>query len=242
MNYMQQEKDTPRAGGLYENSTVINVSKTGRIVSSAAGASLMYIGLADIGKNPVKSFFRILAGSYLLYRGVSGNCPISAIVEDNRPKHARSVNIRTTFEVNRPRTEVYGYWRKLENLPSFMAHLHDVDVQDERYSHWTIRLAGNIKLEWDAEIVEDIRNEALSWRSLEGAQLANAGKIRFKDTENGGTELLVTITYRPPAGYVGEGIARLFNPAFESLVRNDIRGFKQYLEEKNEGIGNIAVG
>jgi uncharacterized membrane protein len=240
---MQQEKGTPRAGGLYENSTVINVSKTGRIISSAAGASLIYIGLADIGKTPVKSLVRILAGSYLLYRGISGNCPVSAVVEENlRPKHARSVNIRTSFVVDRPRAEVYSYWRKLENLPAFMAHLHDVDVQDERYSHWTIRLAGNIKLEWDAEIVEDVPDEMLGWRSLEGAQLANAGKIRFRDTENGGTELLVTISYRPPAGYVGEGIARLFNPAFESLVRNDVRGFKQHLEEKNAGFGNIAVG
>src|SRR5687767_5119376 len=108
---MEQEKGTPRAGGLYENSTVINVTKTGRIISSAAGASLVYIGLADIGKDPIKSLGRLLVGGYLLYRGFSGNCPLSAMLQDTRPKHARSVNIRTAFEVNRPRPEVYAYWR-----------------------------------------------------------------------------------------------------------------------------------
>lgn len=230
-NYEGKE-DSPRAGSLYENTTVINVSKTGRIVSAAAGSSLIYVGLAGISKSPVKALGRMLVGGYLLYRGLSGNCPVSAVIENNiRARHARAVNIRSTFRVNRSPVDVYQYWRKLDNLPMFMAHLHHVEVQDERYSHWTVKLAGDLTLEWDAEIVEDRENEFISWRSLEGAAVANAGKVTFKELEDGGTELHVVISYRPPAGFAGAGIARLINPAFERLVRNDVRNFKQHIEK-----------
>ncbi|WP_423735194.1 SRPBCC family protein [Chitinophaga caseinilytica] len=228
---MHQNNNRPRAGMLYEKSTVINVSKTGRILSSAAGASLIYLALSGMKQSPVKNIGKLLVGGYLLYRGLSGNCPITAAIDDeHRPRHARAVNIRTSMIVERPRGEVYAYWRQLSNLPLFMAHLDDVEVLDNRHSHWTIKLAGNMKLEWDAEITEDKPGEELAWRSLEGAEIANAGKVRFRDTENGGTEILVTFTYRPPAGFVGAGLARLMNPAFAQLVRHDIIRFKQHLE------------
>jgi uncharacterized membrane protein len=229
---MHQNNNRPRAGTLYEKSTVINVSKTGRILSSAAGASLIYLALSGMKRSPVKNIGKLLVGGYLLYRGLSGNCPITAAIDDEqRPKHARAVNIRTSLIVERPRGEVYAYWRQLSNLPLFMAHLDDVEVLDTKLSHWTIKLAGNMKLEWDAEITEDKPGEELAWRSLEGAEIANAGKVRFRDTENGGTEILVTFTYRPPAGFMGAGLARLMNPAFAQLVRHDIIRFKQHLEE-----------
>lgn len=225
------EMDKPHAGFLYENSTVINVSKTGRIISAAAGASLVYAGLYDIGKSPVKSLGHLLVGGYLLYRGISGNCPLKAIIEDKvNTKHARAVNIRTSLAVNAPRAEVYAYWRQLDNLPAFMGHLHDVEVQDSTHSHWTVKLVSDFTLEWDAEIVEEKENEFFGWRSLEGASVANAGKIRFKDNEEGGTNIFVTISYRPPAGYAGAGLARLLNPAFAKLVRHDVKNFKHHME------------
>lgn len=228
---MNQNNNRPRAGMLYEQSTVINVSKTGRIISSAAGASLVYLAIAGMKESPVKNIGRLLVGGYLLYRGLSGNCPITAAIDDEqRPKHARAVNIRTSMIVKRPRGEVYAYWRQLNNLPSFMAHLHDVEVLDSKRSHWTIKLAGNVMLEWDAEITEDKPGEELAWRSTEGAAIANAGKVRFRDAENDATEVLVTFTYRPPAGFMGAGLARLMNPAFAQLVRHDINRFKQHLE------------
>lgn len=232
---MEHDINHPRPESLYDSSTIINVSKTGRIISSAAGASLLYLACANFSDSPLKSLCRMLAGGYLLYRGISGNCPVSAMVEDNlSPKHARAVNIRTKLNVTRPRNEVYAYWRQLDHLPAFMAHLHDVEVIDERHSHWTVRLAGGLALEWDAEIVEDEENEMLAWRSTEGADISNAGKITFRDAPDGGTELHVTISYRPPAGYAGAGLARLLNPAFAAMVRNDVKNFKSYVEDKKK--------
>lgn len=226
----QNEPEQPRAGTLYEHSTVINVSQPGRVISAALGASMIYMGLADIGRSPFKSLCRLATGGYLLYRGLSGNCPLSAMVEDSlRPHHARSVNIRTTLIVDRPRDEVYAFWRNLDNLPVFMKHLKHVEIQDSTHSRWTVDIPG-FTLEWDAEIVDEVENEMIGWRSLEGAAIANAGKVTFRDTVDGGTQLHIVFSYRPPAGYAGESLARLLNPAFEMMVRKEIRSFKKHIE------------
>jgi uncharacterized membrane protein len=40
------------------------------------------------------------------------------------------------------------------------------------------------------------------------------------------------ITYRPPAGNIGTSVARLFNPMFEKMVKEDVTNFKQFIELK----------
>ncbi len=40
------------------------------------------------------------------------------------------------------------------------------------------------------------------------------------------------ITYRPPAGNIGSQVARLFNPLFEKMVKEDVTNFKQFIELK----------
>ncbi|WP_158618150.1 SRPBCC family protein [Chitinophaga lutea] len=227
----EHEMDKPQAGYMYENSTLINVSKNGRILSAAAGAALLYSGICGIGKKPVNGLCQVLAGGYLLYRGISGNCPIKAMIEGNdHAHHAKAINIRTSVLVDAPIADVYAYWRQLDNLPAFMGHLHDVHLLDNHRSHWTVKLMGDLTLEWDAEIVDERENDFFGWRSLEGATVMNAGKVRFRETLSGGTIIYVTISYRPPAGYAGAGLAKLLNPAFARLVKHDVKNFKHHLE------------
>jgi uncharacterized membrane protein len=59
----------------------------------------------------------------------------------------------------------------------------------------------------------------------------NAGKVEFNDAINGsGTELTVEISYFPPAGSLGQGIAKLLNNVFEDMIRKDVTNFKHYVE------------
>ncbi|MGX5819201.1 SRPBCC family protein [Chitinophaga lutea] len=226
------DKETPRAGWLYESTTVLNVSDKGRMLSAAAGASLLMLGLCSLRRKPLGSAAQLLAGGYLLYRGLSGNCPVKALVEKQAyPRHARAVNIRTAVYVKAPLQQVYDYWRKVENLPGFMSHLHKVTALSDTHSHWKIKLVGGITLSWDAEIVDEKPYEFFGWRSLQGADIANAGKLTFRELPDGMTEVNVLITYRPPAGYAGETLAHLLNPAFAKLVRRDVKHFKQHVED-----------
>lgn len=41
------------------------------------------------------------------------------------------------------------------------------------------------------------------------------------------------ISYHPPAGELGSGIAKLLNPVFEKIIRQDVMNFKEYIETKH---------
>jgi uncharacterized membrane protein len=222
----------PRATALYEHSDVLNVSKPGRIASVVGGALMTTSAISNVNKHPIRSLIRLIAGGYLLYRGISGNCPISAMAgRSSGDKHNNAINIRTKFIVDKPRFEVYNFWRSVENLPHFMRHLAVVTEKDSHHSHWVATGPGKLgTIEWDAEIIKDEPGELIGWRSAPGSDLVTAGKITFSDAISGGTDMEVIITYRPPAGYVGTGLAWLLNSAFENMIRKDILRFKSYVE------------
>jgi uncharacterized membrane protein len=221
----------PQAGKLYEKTNIINVGDGERILSTAAGAAL-YILSVSRKKSMLNVLFRY-GGLYLLYRGISGNCPVKASITKNEfEQHAPAVNIRTVLTINAPRKFVYDTWRDLENLPGFLKHIKKVTVTDDIHSHWVLKTSGKIPIvEWDAEIIDQEDGRELSWRSLPGSMIETAGKINFADTLDA-TQVFIMITYRPPAGYIGSAIARFLNPTLKKFIEEDIVKFKNYVEEK----------
>jgi uncharacterized membrane protein len=204
----------------------VNVGKKERAITALAGSLLLY---HTIKKHKADSLL-LLGGGYLLYRAVTGHCPLYSLREQ-RATGPHNINVRTRVVVNRARQDVYAFWRNLENLPLFMKHLAMVRELDESLSTWTVRIPGGLgTIQWDAEIVKDIEGSELSWQSLEGASIANAGKVNFTDTPGNGTCIDVMITYRAPLGTIGEGISRLLTPALNHTIKEDIRGFKYYIE------------
>jgi uncharacterized membrane protein len=212
----------------------VNVGNFERVATVLIGAFLFYNGLRRIGRKPIKGITRAAAGGALVFRGITGFCPFYDKLKIDGTM-SQSVNIRETFVVDKPRMEVYHFWRRLENLPLFMKHLANVREIDSRHSHWEAKLPeGNpMTIKWDAEIVKEDEGNLLSWKSLPGSTIDNAGKIEFHDAlGRQGTELRVMITYRPPAGNIGSGIAKLLNPIFEKMVRNDINNFKSFIDAR----------
>ena len=115
-----------------------------------------------------------------------------------------------------------------------MRHLKKVQVLDETTSEWTAsipRLPGKLgTVSWKSEIVKDDPGALLSWKSLPGSAIENAGKVSFNDAGKFGTEVHVVISYHAPLGLVGEKAGKLLNPLFEKMVREDIRNFKRFIE------------
>lgn len=143
----------------------------------------------------------------------------------------RSVQVTKTVTVNRSPRDVYRFWRDLQNLPRFMSHLEEVRVISDRRSHWRAKGPAGTAVAWDAEIIEDVPNERIAWRSVEGADVDNAGTVHFKPGPGGrGTEVKVELRYVPPAGRVGAGILKLFGEAPGQQIREELRAFKQLLE------------
>ncbi len=212
--------------------TSINVGAAERIVSAFGGAALTVMGFRDM-RTP-SGLSMLLAGSFLLMRGLSGYCPVKEVVGRNTLRRAGSpIDINTSMMLHKPANEVYSFWRKLENLPRIMTHLESVEQIDQTHSRWTAKgPAGVGSVSWEAEIVEDQQNELIAWRSLPGSTVDNAGQVRFRETPNG-TEVKVQVSYRLPAGDVGGVAAKLFSPVAGKIVKDDLRDLKEVMEEGN---------
>ncbi len=141
------------------------------------------------------------------------------------------VRAHAAITVNRAPNEVYHFWRDVENLPRFMAHLESVHGEGDVRSHWVARAPGGRTVEWDAEVVEDVPGELVAWRSLHGADVANSGTVRLAPAPGGrGTEVRVEVEYQPPLGAVGAAAARLFGEQPAQQIEDDLRRFKQVVE------------
>ena len=208
-----------------------NIGTPERVFSLLSGAWLLYDAIVKRKVN----FLQTIAGSYLLMRGVTGVClAYQGLGKTSVEYKPQNINIKTTLTVNRPRDQVYAFWRRLEQLPQFMRHLRKVQVLDETTSEWTAsipRLPGKLgTVSWKSEIVKDDPGALLNWRSLPGSAIENAGKVAFNDAGKFGTEVHVVISYHAPLGLVGEKAGKLLNPLFEKMVREDIRNFKRFIE------------
>jgi uncharacterized membrane protein len=140
------------------------------------------------------------------------------------------VQVSEAITVNRPIEEVYGFWRNFENFPRFMRHIESVQASGQR-SRWRAIGPAGMKVEWDAEMIEDRENERVSWRTLEHADVEHHGSVRFDRAPGSrGTEIRVHLHYSPPAGRIGSGLAWLLGSDPESQIREDLRRFKQLIE------------
>lgn len=132
--------------------------------------------------------------------------------------------------VARPVDEVYAFWRQLSNLPDFMVHLDSVEVSDARSSHWRVTAPFGRTVEWDAEIVEEDPGRFLAWRSAEGADVRNEGRVEFRPGPGGnGTVVRVTLRYRG-IGVLARAAARYFGEEPRQHLDDDLRRFKQIME------------
>jgi uncharacterized membrane protein len=139
--------------------------------------------------------------------------------------------IGRTITINRPRQEVYAFWRDFANLGKFMENIESVTVIDERRSHWVVSAPAGKSVEWDSVVTEDIPDRLIAWKSAEEADITHAGLIEFRDAQGGrGTEVTATILYDPPGGSVGKIIAKLFQKEPKIQSRRDLRRFKQLME------------
>lgn len=227
---LQTEHIFPPASG----SSHINVGRPERVLSAVGGAAMALVGLR---RADTVGWLTALAGGALIFRGMTGFCFVNNMIgRDTAENEDISVEIIKTITVERPRTEVYQFWRMLENLPKFMEHLESVRSNGPQRSHWVAKIPGGIgTISWDADIIHEKENELIAWRSLPNSDIDNAGEVRFSDSPDGhGTIVQAVISYSPPVGSVGGLAAKMLNPMLKSMVEKDLRYFKRYMETGEE--------
>jgi uncharacterized membrane protein len=226
-----------------------NVAKGERIGSVALGTAL--VGLGVRRRDPI-GLVAALFGGYFITRGATGNCLVyralgvstgsaDAVLapwhRDDVSSRAATVNARKAIKVeravtiDRPRDELFAFWRNFENLPRFMEHLVSVRVDSPTRSHWQAKAPGGKTVEWDAEIVNEVPYEIIAWKSVGEPDVANAGAVNFFDAPGGrGTIVRVTLDYEPPAGRLGAMMSHFTSEEPDRQIREDLRKFKQLME------------
>jgi uncharacterized membrane protein len=182
-----------------------------------------------------------VAGGWLLYRGASGRDPLYRALRINTAethpgplvsvRHKQGIKVKRSVTIDRPRDELFRFWRNFENLPRVMSHLESVTVLDAGRSHWVAKAPAGRTVEWDAVIHAETADELIAWRSMEGSQIPNAGSVRFRAAPGGrGTEVTVSLEYSPPLGQVGALLATIFGEEPGTQIREDLRRFKALME------------
>jgi len=225
--------DTTRGHGDFASG--VNVGDRERAVSTfAGGASLLY-GLLRGGAS---GWALAGLGAIVAYRGLSGQCQLyQALGIDHASRAGDQVqgNLGTKIErsvlVNAPSEQVYRVWRRLANLPRFMSYLERVDELDARRSRWTVRVPAGVAVTWDAELINDVPNEVIAWKTIDTKLIDHAGSVRFERAPDGrGTIVRVSMQYAPPAGEVGHALARALGQDPASQIDKDLVQFKRAME------------
>jgi uncharacterized membrane protein len=214
----------------------VNISRGERKWSLIGGAALVALGLLSRGS---RRALGLLAGGSLLYRGTTQHCHWYEILgkstadNDQQPAGVRDQaghKVVRSIIIQRPRAELYSFWRNLENLPAVMSHVKSVEKLDEMRSRWTVSAPAGFSVQWDAEIINQRENELIAWQSLAGAQIPNAGSVWFQDWPGGGTHVKVALEYEPPAGEIGAQLASIFRESPEQQLEEDLLRFKEQME------------
>ena len=206
-----------------------NIGVSERVASVIIGAGL----LLSSGRRGFRGgLLNSILGAGLLYRGVSGHCPIYGLAGINSMNvhgaavipRRHGVMVEKVITVDKPVEDLYQFWRNPENFPRFMSHVASVRPETHYRSHWEMKSLAGLTYQWDAEIINEIENTLIGWQSLPGGDVTTAGSVNFDTARNGrSTQVSVHFQYAPPASRAGSFIAMVFGREPSQTVREDLR-------------------
>lgn len=219
------------------SSSSTNVSEPERWASVIFGGTLTAYGLK---MRSLPGMVVAALGGALVHRGATGRCMVyeslgitTAEEQGNNVSipYGRGVRVEKTVTIEATSEELFAFWRKFDNLPLFMHNLERVDCLDSRRSYWVAKGPAGTTVDWEAEIINEIPNQLIGWRSIEGSQVDNAGSVHFTPAPgNRGTEVKVVLRYDPPAGKVGARISKILGEDPALQVQEDLRRLKRLIE------------
>jgi len=205
-------------------------------IGSVAVGMFSRDGSVPRGLMAITSLLGVTAIDYYCADKLSTKTPATGTTPEGHIRMAQSIIVGLSPE------EVYGFWRRFENLPRFMSHLESVRETSNGRTHWRTRAPGGSSVEWDADITADEPNRRISWRSLPGSMVENSGTVWFeRATGDRGTLIRVELEYRPPFGKIGAVVASLFRESPKQQIYDDLRAMKQVLEVGEKARSDASI-
>ncbi|WP_420476395.1 SRPBCC family protein [Noviherbaspirillum sp. ST9] len=142
---------------------------------------------------------------------------------------AQTVELHKSIYIDASPEAVFDAWSDYENFPQFMSNVREVRDIGEGRTHWKVSGPAGVQIEWDAMVTESDRPRTLAWRTTQDAEVGHTGRVRFEPAGDG-TRVSVHMTYRPPAGMVGDAVATLFNGNPKHQLEEDLLRMKTHIE------------
>ncbi|UGQ49157.1 SRPBCC family protein [Massilia endophytica] len=142
-----------------------------------------------------------------------------------------SSTVRESITVKVPVRTAYDQWTQFEEFPSFMDSVHEVRQLDDKRLHWKADVFGKA-VEWDAEIVEQIPDRRIAWRSITGKP--NSGAVKFESLPGSRCRIELSMAYTP------EGLLETAGDAMGAVraeARGNLQRFKEMIESRGSETG-----
>jgi len=196
--------------------------------SALAGGGLL--ALYALTKRSPLALLLGLGGALLLARGATGQ-PVMDMLRNRTRSFStdQTIDFSKSIYIDATPDEVYDLWTNYENFPHFMSHVVEVRDLGRGRSHWVVRGPGGSEYAWNSVLTEQDRPHRLAWRSEAGADIPQSGAIQF-EPHRGGTRVTVRMSYTPPAGVLGHGLASLLGSDPKAQMDDDLARMKAFIE------------
>jgi len=133
---------------------------------------------------------------------------------------------RAAITIGRPADELRALWLEPETQSRIWGHFADVTASGDGMADWVAYGPAGGEYRWRTQ-TEVGPADALRWTSLDDADVANAGNLRFRAAPGDrGTEAHLDVRFDPPGGVVGEAAAKLFHVVPREIVLTALYRFR----------------
>ncbi|PKW05532.1 Polyketide cyclase / dehydrase and lipid transport [Streptomyces sp. 1222.5] len=140
--------------------------------------------------------------------------------------------VKEAVDVDVPVHTAYNQWTQFDQFPQFMEGVEEVRQLDDRHNHWTTKIGG-IRREFDTEIVDQLPDERITWRTTTG-DTSQRGMVHFERLDDDHTR--VELVMEVQSGGAAEKAADLLG-TIDRRVKGDMKRFKRYIEERGAESG-----
>jgi uncharacterized membrane protein len=144
--------------------------------------------------------------------------------DSGKDKKLKFINIVEELDLPVSRPVAYQAWTQFEEFPTFMKKVENVEQQDDQTIEWKAQIFWSHR-SWTAEIVDQVPNERIVWRS-KGEKGHVDGAVTFHELTPDLTRMLVNLEYYPQGLF--ERTGNLWR-AQGRRVRLELKFFRRYI-------------
>ena len=143
--------------------------------------------------------------------------------------------IEESVDVEVPLSTAYDQWTRFAEFPLFMSGVERIDQVSDTLTHWVIRVDG-IHREFDAQITEQVPDDRIAWRSVNGPE--QHGVVTFHRLDEDLTTVMLHLDHEPHG--VVDTVGDLMG-FVSHQVQHDLAAFKKFIEEQTDRADRTAA-